>query len=726
MPAVKASKRKDEPAEKVDNKSEGTKATASSDGQVNDNVIPVKPDYTGCGDEFDYEDDEDDDEDEVLDDIEYEKKKESALKSGRRVQVVADNFELDPNWVAPSYPKTAAEETLLTKALLRSLLFNNIGSDNFKKLIGAFERKEVAQRQTVIVEGTEIKSSEPGLFVLEKGSLAAYKQDGLAKRKKVKDYKTPGDFFGELALLYNNPRATTILATKKSVVWSITREVFNILVKQTAASDKSQLEEFLSKVEILKGFTEPERSKLADAMSLRNYDIGSKIISEGDMGEEFFIIKTGKCVVQKETRVIALYGPTNFFGELALLNNEPRQASVIAVSNVEVMVLPRSSFKKLLHVESLFGGGQSNYPERAVSIIGPVFGEGGYVEAEESDDESDASAESIDQAELQRRQKLMSNRGARCSVIGERFVVTENYLPPEYPKTPEQRATLENVLAKSFIFSQLRPADMSNVIGAFQEHRVKKDVVVIIQGSEVSAKDAGLYVIESGSLDVYKGGHAPDKLMEPSKVVRSRGSWCLNCKVDTDMDFSHYGPKVFTYTDPGQNFGELALLYNAPRAATVVTASDCVLWSITRDVFNNCVKNAMVKEKELQELCLSKVELLQKLRENEINKIVDALKPQTWQEGEHIITSGEDGNEFYILEDGEAYASINGVTVKEYKPSDYFGERALVKNEPRAADVIAKTDVRVLSLDRACFNRILGPLETIMQERIAEYKPAGQ
>lgn len=56
-----------------------------------------------------------------------------------------------------------------------------------------------------------------------------------------------------------------------------------------------------------------------------------------------------------------------------------------------------------------------------------------------------------------------------------------------------------------------------------------------------------------------------------------------------------------------------------------------------------------------------------------------------------------------------------------YAAGDYFGERALLKNEPRAANVIAKTDCLVVSVDRHSFKRLMGPLEDIMRRNMELY-----
>jgi cAMP-dependent protein kinase regulator len=74
----------------------------------------------------------------------------------------------------------------------------------------------------------------------------------------------------------------------------------------------------------------------------------------------------------------------------------------------------------------------------------------------------------------------------------------------------------------------------------------------------------------------------------------------------------------------------------------------------------------------------------------ERSKFADAVKEQKVVAGEKIITKGEEGETFYILLEGEAQATLDdNKVVMNYGPGDYFGELALLRGEPRAANVIA-------------------------------------
>jgi cAMP-dependent protein kinase regulator len=213
---------------------------------------------------------------------------------------------------------------------------------------------------------------------------------------------------------------------------------------------------------------------------------------------------------------------------------------------------------------------------------------------------------------------------------------------------------------------------------------------VITQG------DAGdyFYVVEKGKFDVY---------------VNSKG------KLEPGPD--GMGVKVTTI-DAGGSFGELALMYNSPRAATVISAEpQCTLWAVDRTTFRRILMESTFARRRMYEGFLSEVPLLSSLTAWERSKIADALETRKFPSGSVIIREGEAGNSFYLLEEGgaEAYKSGSDAPVMQYKKGDFFGELALLNDAPRAASVVAKTDVKVATLDKPAFQRLLGPVEGIMR-----------
>lgn len=85
---------------------------------------------------------------------------------------------------------------------------------------------------------------------MSKGKLTCTRKNAEGEEKFLKEY-VPGEVFGELALLYNAPRAASIKALEKSELYSLSREVFNHIVKESAIKNRQTYETFLEKVELL-------------------------------------------------------------------------------------------------------------------------------------------------------------------------------------------------------------------------------------------------------------------------------------------------------------------------------------------------------------------------------------------------------------------------------------------------------------------------------------------
>lgn len=212
----------------------------------------------------------------------------------------------------------------------------------------------------------------------------------------------------------------------------------------------------------------------------------------------------------------------------------------------------------------------------------------------------------------------------------------------------------------------------------------------------ISQGDQGdfFYVVEKGSFHVYVN---PSGSLQPGQ--------------------DGVGEKVATI-EPGGSFGELALMYNAPRAATVVSAEgDCTLWALDRITFRRILMDSTFQRRRLYESFLEEVPLLSSLTRYERSKIADALEMQKYPAGTTIIKEGDAGEAFFLLESGVAEAFKEGteLPVKQYMKGDYFGELALLNDAPRAASVVSKTETKVAKLGKDGFQRLLGPVESIMR-----------
>ena len=288
---------------------------------------------------------------------------------------------------------------------------------------------------------------------------------------------------------------------------------------------------------------------------------------------------------------------------------------------------------------------------------------------------------------------------SRVSVSAEvygLFNKKENFVPKIIPKNEDQMNRIKGKIISSFIFSSLDKKDLDVVINAMEEKRFKLNENVITQGEDGDC----LYIVETGNLKCYK--------------TFSPGS----------------DPKYLKTYESGDSFGELALLYNCPRAATIVCTSDeSILWSLDRETFNHIVKDAAQKKREKYENFLKNVDILSTIDSYELGQICDSLKDGIYNKDEYIIREGELGDVFYILEEGKCNATKTlepgkpETIIKELKEGDYFGERALLKGEPRYANIVVVSDIaKVISLDRLSFNRLLGPIMDILKRNVDKYQ----
>ncbi|KAM6977328.1 protein kinase, cAMP-dependent, regulatory, type II, alpha A [Aplochiton taeniatus] len=289
----------------------------------------------------------------------------------------------------------------------------------------------------------------------------------------------------------------------------------------------------------------------------------------------------------------------------------------------------------------------------------------------------------------------------RASVCAEAYNPDEEEEDTEprvvHPKTDEQRCRLQEACRDILLFKTLDPEQFSEVLDAMFEVLVQPQDHVIDQGDDGD----NFYVIERGVYDI---------------VVQKDGA----------------GLCVGQYDNKG-SFGELALMYNTPRAATIVATTEGSLWGLDRNTFRRLIVKANAKKRRMYETFIESVPLLKSLELSERMKIVDVLGLKQFAEGERIIMQGDMADCFYIVESGDVKIMMKSKTKKDQQDNaeveitrcsrgQYFGELALVTNKPRAASAYAVDDVKCLVIDVQAFERLLGSCKEIMKRNIAHYE----
>merc|ERR1712168_481147 len=264
-----------------------------------------------------------------------------------------------------------------------------------------------------------------------------------------------------------------------------------------------------------------------------------------------------------------------------------------------------------------------------------------------------------------------------------------SYVKKVVPKDFKTMASLSKAIAKNVLFSHLDENERSDIFDAMFPVSAIPGEVIIQQGDEGD----NFYIIDTGEVEVYVNGE-----------------------------------KVLTIGE-GASFGELALIYGTPRAATVKasTASDVKLWGIDRDSYRRILMGSTIRKRKMYEEFLAKVSILENLDKWERLTVADALEATSFEDGDDVVKQGEPGDDFYIIVDGSASVTqfrTEGEASQEVGllgPSDYFGEIALMLDRPRAATVTAQGPLKCVKLDRARFERVLGPCSDILKRNIRQY-----
>ncbi|XP_076317898.1 cGMP-dependent protein kinase 1-like isoform X1 [Tachypleus tridentatus] len=279
-------------------------------------------------------------------------------------------------------------------------------------------------------------------------------------------------------------------------------------------------------------------------------------------------------------------------------------------------------------------------------------------------------------------------RSKRLAISAEPTNASYNVPLKKTPKNALSKELIKNAILDNDFMKNLEPVQIKEITDCMYPVEYAQDSLIIKEGEVGSV----VFVMEEGKVEVTKEG----------KFLCSLG--------------------------PGKVFGELAILYNCTRTATVKAVNDCRLWAIERQCFQTIMmRTGLVRQAEHTDF-LKSVPTFRKLNEETLIKIADVLEETTYSKGDYIIRQGAHGDTFFIISKGKVKVTIKVPELEEEKyirtlyRGDFFGEKALQGEDVRTANIIADDTEGVVCLiiDRESFLQLISNIDEIKQKRYDE------
>uniref|UniRef100_A0A663LWD6 cGMP-dependent protein kinase n=1 Tax=Athene cunicularia TaxID=194338 RepID=A0A663LWD6_ATHCN len=247
-------------------------------------------------------------------------------------------------------------------------------------------------------------------------------------------------------------------------------------------------------------------------------------------------------------------------------------------------------------------------------------------------------------------------------------------------KDSSEKKLITDALNKNQFLKRLEPHQIRDMVECMYERTFQQESYVIRQGEPGNQ----IFVLKEGSLEVF----------QQNKLLSSIPEWTA--------------------------FGELAILYNCTRTASVKAITNAKTWALDREVFQNIMRVTAQTRQEQYRSFLRSVSLLKNLPEDKLAKIMDCLEVEYYDKGDYVIREGEEGNTFFIIAKGKVIVTQSTANhsqpqlIKNLHKGDYFGEKALISDDVRSANVIAdEHNVECLVIDRETFNQTVGTYEEL-------------
>lgn len=521
---------------------------------------------------------------------------------------------------------TKREQKTLRNLIDGIFVFRDLEDDQRNKVVKRFTKVSFEANEPICKQG-ELGDS---LYLLDSGLCYVFRE-GVSKTTQISEFQSEvqitkkvqvtaealgieaddcvsilkaGDMFGELSLLFKQPRLATVVSPSKVTLWKLNRmHVVNTVLK----SKTYRIVSFLRKIPVFSAVPDKELYEISKMTESRYCKKNQTICEAGSECEGLYIVQGGSVNafrhIGRECVYLSSLNPTLFFGDRSLVSGTPLDITYQSgEQGCGLLIIPRKEFFIIYDVIS------------------------------------------------------------------------------EYMQDYLKFTILKSVQA----FQCLSLHELVKLVKCFKEETLQCGSVVCEQGMLSNQ----FFVVSRGKLLIMKD----DKM---------RGIL---------HEYSYFGEKAIRDDE-------------MLKMTAVVDTANALIFSLTRQEFEQAVGS--LKSLEDRERCvnfLRKVEILQTLTENELYGIASKCVVEEYTYGETIIKQGDIGSSFFLLTKGTTDVKKNGSdqVIMTYDEGLYFGERALLEDEPRAANIIVSSNyVEVLRLDRSLFEEHLFSLKDVIKENAA-------
>ncbi len=246
---------------------------------------------------------------------------------------------------APSADKVRA-------GLASTPLLSGMSGEQLESFIDSLQLRNVDAGEQIY------RTGEPGahLYLIGMGKVSLQATD-VQGRKQVFSQLKEGDFFGERSFMSRIDHKDEAIAETECSILMVDRTTFDNWVEKYPDMRKTVedfyrqrvLKRLLAITPVFEGVPEDARMVLVEKFTLRTFEDGDIIMREGEVGETFYLIRSGLVTLMvagpaNKQALQATLGEGDFFGEVALLTGRPRTATIHAKGPVELMELSRSDF----------------------------------------------------------------------------------------------------------------------------------------------------------------------------------------------------------------------------------------------------------------------------------------------------------------------------------------------------------------------------------------------